>query len=306
MVQDNRCPLSGHKSEAKSLHNALGRRISCPACGTYDISDGANVKGREYILSGIARRRSDEGRLITISTENVDDLLSSVVPPRDPQEVVDLILEHIAAKVRTFPEDVTFDPEKDYPLAFARDDREMNYCITLGVDSGYLKKNAYELRLTAKGWQRFNALRDVQTDSAQAFVAMSFDAALDPIWKQGFRPALKQTGLDPLRIDQKEFNEKIDDQIIAEIRRSGLVVADFTGHRGGVYFEAGFAMGLGIPVIWTCKKDDIENAHFDTRQYNHIVWQDAEDLKTKLVNRIEATILGRVSTASSLGNILSA
>lgn len=89
----------------------------------------------------------------------------------------------------------------------------------------------------------------------------------------------------------QEHNEKIDDRIIAEIRQSSLIVADFTGQRGGVYFEAGFAKGLGIPVIWTCHEDGVENLHFDTRQYNHIVWESPEDLKTKLINRISATLL---------------
>ncbi len=36
-----------------------------------------------------------------------------------------------------------------------------------------------------------------------------------------------------------------------------FMIADFTGHRGGVYFEAGFAHGLGIPVIWTCREDQL-------------------------------------------------
>ena len=79
--------------------------------------------------------------------------------------------------------------------------------------------------------------------------------------------------------------------IVAEIRRSSLLVADFTGHRGGVYFEAGLAMGLGIPVIWTCRTDCVSELHFDTRQYNHIVWTDVPELKTKLVNRIAATVV---------------
>ena len=58
--------------------------------------------------------------------------------------------------------------------------------------------------------------------------------------------------------------------------------------RGGVYFEAGFALGLSIPVIWTCREDMIKHVHFDTRQFNHIVWTDADDLFTKLKNRIGA------------------
>jgi nucleoside 2-deoxyribosyltransferase len=109
-------------------------------------------------------------------------------------------------------------------------------------------------------------------------------------YEKGIAPALEQAGYQPTRIDLQEHNDKIDDRIIAEIRRCGLLIADFTGQRGGVYFEAGFAMGLGLPVIWTCRSDDVGDLHFDTRQYNHIVWDDPQDLKNKLLNRILATL----------------
>ncbi|MBZ0167218.1 MAG: nucleoside 2-deoxyribosyltransferase, partial [Candidatus Omnitrophica bacterium] len=59
----------------------------------------------------------------------------------------------------------------------------------------------------------------------------------------------------------------------------------------GVYFEAGFAYGLGIPVIWCCREDNIKKLHFDTRQYNHLLWSNAKELKNKLISRIKATIL---------------
>ncbi len=98
----------------------------------------------------------------------------------------------------------------------------------------------------------------------------------------------------PFRIDQKEHNRKIDDEIVAEIRRSRLVVADFTqgddGARGGVYYEAGFAHGLNIPVIFTCRKDVLNKIHFDTRQYNHIVWETPVELRQRLAARISAEI----------------
>lgn len=117
---------------------------------------------------------------------------------------------------------------------------------------------------------------------------MSFAEELLSAWEQGIKPALEELGFNPVRIDQTHGEDKIDDRIIAEIRKSGLMVADFTGHRGGVYFEAGFAVGLGIPVVWTCKQDDIEQAHFDTRQQQHILWETPEELKEKLMNHIAA------------------
>jgi len=60
--------------------------------------------------------------------------------------------------------------------------------------------------------------------------------------------------------------------------------------RGGVYFEAGFAMALQLPVIWTCSKESISDLHFDTRQYNHIVWEAPENLRELLKARIGAVI----------------
>ena len=97
-----------------------------------------------------------------------------------------------------------------------------------------------------------------------------------------------------MRIDRKADVNKIDDEIIAEIRRSRFLVADFThgedGARGGVYFEAGFAYGLGLPVIYSCRADMVEQLHFDTRQYYHIVWESPEELRDGLAQRIEALI----------------
>jgi len=63
-------------------------------------------------------------------------------------------------------------------------------------------------------------------------------------------------------MDQQHHHlNKVDVEIIAEIRRSRFLVADFTCEsgsvRGGVYFETGFAMGIDIPIIWTCKNTSI-------------------------------------------------
>jgi hypothetical protein len=91
-----------------------------------------------------------------------------------------------------------------------------------------------------------------------------------------------------LRIDAKQHINKICDEIIAEIKRSLFVVADYTGHRGGVYYEAGYAAGRGLRVIPTCKKDEMGKLHFDIRQYNCIDWETPDELAERLQARIEA------------------
>ena len=95
-------------------------------------------------------------------------------------------------------------------------------------------------------------------------------------------------------MDNVEHNNRIDDEIIASIRKCKFLVADFSVNSGGVYFEAGFAMGLGRPVIWTVGREDQKNEiHFDNRQYlNFIRWnpEKIKELALALKNRIEATI----------------
>ena len=158
----------------------------------------------------------------------------------------------------------------------------------------YATYSGYLCRVEIPGYSKIEEL-ETNSDSAQCFVAMWFDRSMEEVYEKGIRPAIEATGYSPLRIDREEFLGKIDDAIIAEIQRSRFVVADFThgdeGARGGVYYEAGFAHGLDLPVIFTCRSDMIEKAHFDTRQFNHLVWENSDDLREQLTNRI-GSVLG--------------
>jgi nucleoside 2-deoxyribosyltransferase len=114
---------------------------------------------------------------------------------------------------------------------------------------------------------------------------------MESAWTEAIHPGIEDAECQPVRIDKVEHNEKICDRIVSEIRGCGFLVADVTGHRQGVYFEAGLALGLGKQVIWTCRKNELDGAHFDTRQYNHIVWEHPADLRVQLRDRIKATIV---------------
>lgn len=148
--------------------------------------------------------------------------------------------------------------------------------------------------VTVDGYARVDSLKTSSVDSAQAFVAMWFDDEMNDAYEKGIKPAIEQSGYTPMRIDRKPDANKIDDDIIAEIRRSRFLVSDMThgegGARGSVYFEAGFAMGLDIPIIYTCRSDLMDEVHFDTRQYAYIVWETPDDLRKGLMDRIRARI----------------
>ena len=106
------------------------------------------------------------------------------------------------------------------------------------------------------------------------------------------RPAIRKAGYRPFRIDEKDYVGGITDEIITEIRRSRFVVADYTEQINGVYFEAGFALGLGLQVIPTCREDQIRRLHFDVRHLNTLPWNAPEDLASNLSKRI-VTVVGR-------------
>jgi nucleoside 2-deoxyribosyltransferase len=124
---------------------------------------------------------------------------------------------------------------------------------------------------------------------------MWFDNKLSTAYELGIKPALQACGYKlPFRVDDKEIDSsgyvpKIDDRIMAAIRRARFLVADITGARVAVYFEAGFAEGLGIPIIWTCRKASAKkDMCFDTRQHEHVLWTEPEDLRAALVAKIGA------------------
>lgn len=271
--------------------------VNCWHCGEYEVTRTAKLtflagEKPNYLLSALVRNSFEMGHRLSLSSKNIKTLLDTTRVPTDPFEIIDHLIQYIFSKSGRAANFVRFDANTDFPILFTETPKECLYYLQKAHDLGFIEADPERpgYRLTLDGWRRLAELRMNRRKSDQAFVAMWFDPGLDRAWSEGFKPALEQTGFKPVRIDLSEHNEKICDRIIAEIRKSALVVADFTGQRGGVYFEAGFAMGLSIPVIWTCSQEYVESLHFDTRQYNHIVWNNPEELRTKLINRIEATI----------------
>lgn len=148
------------------------------------------------------------------------------------------------------------------------------------------------VRLTIEGVKSIIKIEN-ERNSKECFVAMSFDPEMFKIYNESIRPAIIETGFEPIIISEKKdipSDTTINDAILAAIKKSKFTIADFTNHKPGVYFESGYALGRGQKVIYTCSASEIGKAHFDTRNYPHIVWKDAEDLKRQLIDKIEVFI----------------
>ena len=104
---------------------------------------------------------------------------------------------------------------------------------------------------------------------------------MEAVLRQGLEAGIIAAGYAPVFQEDQQHANKIDDQILVNIRRSRFVVVDATGRNPNVMFEAGFALGLGKTVLWTCQDEDHQDAKypFDIRQYKRIPWQFGQEAK---------------------------
>jgi hypothetical protein len=279
--------------------------VICPQCATFVISGSAKAtlesvgnKSRWKVSAWLVQYRPD-----LFTTDDLQSALNSSVPSLRLR--ADRMLRWIA---------ITFPPGQQFsisdflcseaeaasqqelaacllPIGWNKSKDEAEYmvaevlCNELGL---LVSQNNHDYQVSPKGLLYLEGR--IEDLSSIGFCAMWFNEEVAPLWKSVIEPAIRAAGYEPLRIDGKHHNGKIDDEIMASIRSSRFVVADFTGNRGGVYYEAGFAHGLGLPVVFMCR-EGVE-LHFDVRQYNCIFWRpdELEDAQARLKNRILATL----------------
>lgn len=122
---------------------------------------------------------------------------------------------------------------------------------------------------------------------AQVFIVMKFnDNLLDSAYEGAIKPIVKKFKYKPLRIDEVQDSGRITNQILEEIARSEVVLADLTGERPNCYYEAGFAHAIGKEIIFTIHKG--HNIHFDLAGYRFIEWETEDELRRALTTRFRA------------------
>ena len=298
-MEQERCTICGSGREvSRNRSGEDSSTVNCKVCGHYRITGTAEStfqwsnEPRRYILQGYVRQENEEGREPFFDTESLRRHLEEPPVVRGVLAKLDRLLLYVASKSEGIGVPVLLRSDDDYPIAYAKGPREFDFMVNHLSERGLTKKAGDQgIILTFEGWKTVDELRTSTPGMGnRCFIAMWFDPEMDDVYSEGIEPAVKEADYECVRVDREPHNDKICDRIIAEIRRAKFIVADFTEHRGGVYFEAGFALGMGIPVIWTCRKDQLAKSHFDTRQYNHVVWSTPEDLREKLLDRIQATI----------------
>lgn len=281
--------------------------VNCPQCGLFRVTFEATISlDRGALGDKYSRTRANacgwlnSNRNVLVDLPMVDALATLPDPGILPRTA--RILETLAEQSTYVGQALDINLRQYMGISSSISLHELSTLLGYLDSRGWMKiefRKAAEAgvetlpaELTPEGWIHLDEQRRVSAGSSQGFVAMCFDDSLGEAYARGFDPAIRRAGYDPLRMDRLEHLGRIDDRIMVEIRRSRFLVADLTGHRGGVYYEAGFAMGLGLPVVWSCRDDESEDLHFDIRQYNCIFWDTPETLHDKLTHRI-LSVLGR-------------
>ena len=279
-------------------------RFECPQCGRFETASQTYIMfswpeiSDRHLLSGLTREhweRQNRPLRIPPTKAEVEDLKRLAPRDRDVQEKAMRLLLGLERKTN-HPVTQLSCTSTDFPLGYSRNVDAFDFLLRYLAERKLIQSfiahsSGWGGVISAAGWAAIEAYRAPNGESDKVFVAMWFNDGTKDTYLGGIRPAIEEDcGYRAIRIDTKDFLGDIVDEIIAEIRESRFIVADFTGQRQGVYYEAGYARGLGLPVIATCRKDEIDKLQFDTRQQNHIVWEAPAELRERLAARIRALI----------------
>lgn len=160
MTEPNKCPVCNIKQS--TVKPNPGREdfyiVTCERCGEYALSDIAALEdlskiAPRYLLSGAVRNRCENGERLYFSLDDFKHLLDTVKIPSNPDESINLLLNHISNKLKNPGDSVKFTPFFDFPLLYAKEPREFEYYLDQAQKLNYVEfDDTYKgYRLTMEG-----------------------------------------------------------------------------------------------------------------------------------------------------------
>lgn len=305
-MSDVACPVCTQGLKQPPVERIEATEFTCISCDTFRVTRSA-APGLQRALEPDAmlratlrwklRQMQGRGQVPTIDSALVSKLDSLGPLPRPLEQAENLLLwlgENSSPGERpqlmSQLHGVSVGAVGDENFAWL-----VEAMIAQGWLDGSLNSMGARVRLTLQGWERYHLLKKGHVERRVAFMAMEYgDATLDEVFLKCFKPAVEATGFRLERLDERPRAGLIDDRLRVEIRTSRFLVADLTHGNQGAYWEAGFAEGLGKPVIYTCERTVFEQkkTHFDTNHHLTLPWDKAAlpDAAERLKATIRATL----------------
>jgi len=287
------------------IDNGLHEDYKIRASLRYYLTNNKTKNDKPYLVTKTSIDNEDYNII------SVDELLN--IFPKTLSDRIDKILLNLANLASGIGSVIEIFKNEIYVSKFSaiffieNDDKyeeRLFSIIAMMEEMGYIRivNSVYRaLKIDYSGWERIDRIQADNRIYNKGFIAMWYDKSMIE-YRQAIIDAISESGYVHSIIDEKEYNGQIVPEIFYEIETSNFVVADLTGNRGGVYYEAGYALALGKVLIVTVKDININDnnlseqeilkytPHFDVAQRNQIRYKDAEDLKAKLIRRITATV----------------
>ncbi|WP_410768848.1 hypothetical protein [Fontibacillus sp. BL9] len=234
-----------------------------------------------HLISAYIRELTDCGEKVTLA---IDDLESIANSPKIPVTVDDKgnrLLQYMQRHVNVPGEPIIIHPlSGNYNLTYSPNQQELVYIIDMLRGEELLIREGMSFQLTEKGWTRATASLGGQK-LKPCFVLVADEEIMRTEWQEMLLPKIEQLGYQPRMLSHTETDcgEKYSLELIAD---SKLIIADLTGQSPEVYFAAGYALGLNIPVIWTVNSLDADILHVQIKDIRPIVWNSTEELGVML------------------------
>ena len=153
----------------------------------------------------------------------------------------------------------------------------------------------FRVNLTLEGWERYERWQRRQVPGNHGFMAMKFgDPDLDSFARDVVKPAVESTGYRLFDMRDVARAGVIDNIMRIQIKDSAFLIADLTHDNAGAYWEAGYAEGLGRPVIYICERSkfDEKSSHFDTNHCTTVLWsaENPDEFKKELIATLRRSL----------------
>jgi len=161
--------------------------------------------------------------------------------------------------------------------------------LSMGKRSIEVKRPNTFVRSSTKGVSIAGAMQlNLDHQAGSAFIAMPIDPDDDQLVDvlEAIKMAAADCGITAERVDEVESNQRITDRILESIYQAEFVIVDLTNERPNVFFEAGFAHGLGKVPIYVARAGT--TIHFDIKDYPIIMFRNMKQLKEGITKRLIA------------------
>jgi len=304
------CRVCGDDAQMSPARGGVPLEVHCPRrCGTYKLADtcatilGDPSRDNALLNSDIKKasvghwlRQRQQGKQAPLLEADIAEQLAKdpVFPSLHDQR--EGLVRMVAEEAGGPGERIQFDGRAIQYRIGSRKPSAVLALVSQLIEDGLLTgqstllshdNHQFNVALTFKGWLAYEEIHRGKTAGRVAAVFMApGDPALETVWLPRLHSAVLEIGFGLSRIDAEPKPGVIDVRMRLQVRRARFLIVELTGAGPGAAWLAGFAAGLGKPVIYT--RQEGHDIPIDPDHALRIVWNPAR--LEEALGRIQATI----------------